>query len=66
MNMSIIILFRNAIAAKHMGMRICTLNSITYLAAGMQSEISQDGIEGTEKKLFDDFTILISELLKQM
>ena len=47
-------------------MRICTLNSITNLAAGMQSEISQDGIEETEKKLFDDFTILISELLKRM
>ena len=47
--MCLLILFRNAIAAKHMGMRICTLNSITNLAAGMQSEISQDGIEETEK-----------------
>lgn len=55
-----------AIAAKHMGMRICALNSITNFGAGMQSEISQDGIEGTEKKLFDDFTVLISELLKRM
>ena len=49
-----------------MGMRICALNSITNFGAGMQSEISQDGIEGTEKKLFDDFTVLISELLKRM
>lgn len=55
-----------AIAAKHMGMRVCTVSCVTNMAAGMQEKISHDEVKESSDSSSADFTKLIDGLLTEM
>lgn len=56
-----------AIAARHMDMRVCTISCITNMGAGMEAvELSHDEIEAVAKETSGRFTELITELIRQM
>lgn len=55
-----------AIAAKHMGMRVCTVSCITNMAAGMQEKLSHDEVKKASDNSSANFTKLIDGLLTEM
>lgn len=55
-----------AIAAKHMGMRVCTVSCITNMAAGMQEKLSHDEVKKASDNSSANFTKLIDSLLTEM
>ena len=55
-----------AIAAKHMGMRVCTVSCITNLAAGMQEKLSHEEVKKASDNSSANFTKLIDGLLTEM
>ena len=55
-----------AIAAKHMGMRVCTVSCITNLAAGMQAKLSHEEVKKASDNSSANFTKLIDGLLTEM
>ena len=55
-----------AIAAKHMGMRVCTVSCVTNLAAGMQEKLSHEEVKKASDSSFGNFTKLIDGLLSDM
>ncbi|MBQ9515312.1 MAG: purine-nucleoside phosphorylase [Ruminococcus sp.] len=55
-----------AIAAKHMGMRVCCISCITNMAAGLQETISHDEVKSSSDNSAGNFSKLITGLLKEM
>jgi len=56
-----------AIAAKHMGMRICGISCITNMAAGMEEEVlSHDLVKEAAGQSADDFTVLVQTLIERI
>ena len=55
-----------AIAAKHMGMRVCTVSCVTNLAAGMQEKLSHEDVKNASDNSSANFTKLIDGLLTDM
>ena len=55
-----------AIACKHMDMRICTVSCVTNMAAGMQEKISHDEVKNSSDESGENFTKLIDGLLSKM
>lgn len=56
-----------AIAARHMGMRVCDINSVTNMAAGLgESDFSHEEVLETADKQEDNFTLLLTRLIKEM
>ena len=51
------------IAAAHMGMKICVINSVTNMAAGMEKDFDHSTIEANAEATAKDFTKLIDGLL---
>ncbi len=54
------------IAARHMGMRVCSISCITNMAAGMQEKISHEEVHNTSNDASKSFAILVSGLLAKM
>ena len=54
------------IAARHMGMRVCTVSCITNMAAGMQEKISHEEVQSSSNDAAKRFAVLVSGLLKNM
>ena len=54
------------IAARHMGMRVCSISCITNMAAGMQEKISHEEVQNTSNDASKSFAILVSGLLAKM
>lgn len=54
-----------AIAAAHMGMRICAINSVTNMAAGIE-DFDTGTISGASEESSDEFKVLMDELLKSI
>ena len=55
-----------AIAARHMGMRICVVSCVTNLASGMQEKISHDEVKSNSNDSSKNFALLIGGLLAKM
>ncbi len=56
-----------AIAARHMGMRICGISCVTNMAAGMEAEeISDDHIKEQADNVAKEFSILVTGLVEKM
>lgn len=55
-----------AIAARHMGMRICVISCVTNMAAGLQEEISHEDVQDVSDHAADDVAILLRGLLSRM
>lgn len=55
-----------AIACKHMGMRVCTVSCITNMASGMQEKISHDEVKDSSNQSGENFSKLIDGLLSEM
>lgn len=56
-----------AIAARHMGMRVCDINCVTNMAAGMEdARILPEDVNSAANEAEDDFTTLLSELIAKM
>lgn len=55
-----------AIAAKHMGMRVCSVSCVTNMAAGMQDKISHDEVKEASDSSSAGFAKLINGLLAEM
>ncbi len=55
-----------AIAARHMGMRVCAINCITNMAAGMQAEVTSDEATQNADKAAADFETLILALVDNL
>ena len=56
-----------AIAARHMGMKICSVCCITNMAAGIEDvELSHDDINQSADQVSRDFAVLISSLIERM
>ena len=55
-----------AIAAKHMGMRVCGVSYITNLAADVQDEITAEQISENSDSISASFTELITTLIERM
>ena len=55
-----------AIACRHMGMRVCSISCVTNMAAGMQEEISHEEVKESSDKSASDFAKLIHGLLSEM
>ena len=54
------------IAEVHMGMRVCDINNITNMGAGMEENVTEELIEETAKKSAGDFVKLVSGVIEQM
>ena len=54
------------IAARHMGMRVCSISCITNMAAGMQSKISHEEVQNSSDNSSKNFSVLVSGLLSKM
>ena len=55
------------IAARHMGMKVCVINAVSNMAAGMEEEgFSQDSIEENMDTSSDNFKTLINGLLDDL
>lgn len=54
------------IAARHMGMRICSVSCVTNMAAGMQEKISHEEVQSSSNDAAKRFAVLVSGLLKNM
>ena len=54
------------IAARHMGMRVCTVSCVTNMAAGMQKKISHDEVKDSSNDSAKNFALLVSGLLSKM
>lgn len=55
-----------AIAAKHMDMRVCVISCVTNMAAGMQETISHEEVKASSDNASDQFAKLIDGLLREM
>ena len=55
-----------AIAAKHMGMRVCAVSCVTNMAAGLQEKISHDEVKSNSNDSSKNFALLIGGLLQNM
>ena len=56
-----------AVAARHMNMKIYDINSITNMVAGMEDEeLSQELIDQEAEKSAKDFVTLVSKLIELM
>ena len=56
-----------ATAAKHMGMRVCAINCVTNMAAGINDSVpSHEEVTATANKAGKDFSILLKELITRM
>lgn len=55
-----------AIAAGHMGMRVCAINCITNMAAGMQAELSSEEVTQNAGKVASDSETLILALVDNL
>ena len=56
-----------AIAAVHMGMRVCTINCVTNMAAGITGEqLSHDHISESANQSSEHFATLVTGLLKSI
>ena len=57
----------DAIAARHMGMKVCSVCCVTNMAAGItESELSHEDVKKNADSVSGRFTILISSLLESM
>lgn len=54
------------IAARHMGMRVCSISCITNMAAGMQEKISHEEVQNSSNDSSKSFAALVSGLLEAM
>lgn len=54
------------IAARHMGMRVCSISCITNMAAGMQEKISHEEVQNSSSSSSKSFAKLVSGLLSEM
>ena len=54
------------IAARHMGMRVCAINCVTNMAAGMQAKISHEEVQGSSNDSAKNFELLVSGLITRM
>ncbi len=54
------------IAARHMGMRVCSISCITNMAAGMQEKISHEEVQNSSNSSSKSFAKLVSGLLSEM
>lgn len=55
------------LAARHMGMKVCAINVISNMGAGMDDEdFSQDTIEKSMEEVLEDFQTLIDGLLDSL
>lgn len=54
------------IAARQMGMKVCGINVISNMGAGMDEGFSQDSIEASMKETTEDFQTLIDALLDSL
>ena len=55
-----------AIAARHMGMRVCAVNCVTNMAAGIGKEkLSHKDVSKTADSVSREFTLLIKQLLER-
>ncbi|MBR1483059.1 MAG: purine-nucleoside phosphorylase [Ruminococcus sp.] len=54
------------IAARHMGMRVCSISCITNMAAGMQEKISHEEVQSSSNDASKNFAVLVSGLLSKM
>lgn len=54
------------IAARHMGMRVCSISCITNMAAGMQEKISHEEVQNSSNSSSKNFAKLVSGLLSKM
>jgi len=56
-----------AVAAGHMGMRVCAINCVTNMAAGLSSvKISHEEVTETANRVGRDFSTLLSTLIERM
>lgn len=56
-----------AIAARHMGMKVCGISCVTNMAAGMEEqELSHSMVSDNADDNTENFTLLISEILKKI
>lgn len=55
-----------AIAARHMGMRVCVISCVTNMAAGLQKELSHEEVKASSDKSSKKFATLVSGLLSEM
>ena len=54
------------IAARHMGMRVCSISCVTNMAAGMQDKISHEEVQNSSNDSSKSFALLVGGLLKNM
>lgn len=54
------------IAARHMGMRVCSISCITNMAAGLQDKISHEEVQNSSNDSAKNFSLLVSGLLAGM
>ena len=54
------------IAARHMGMRVCSISCITNMAAGMQEKISHEEVQNSSNESAKNFALLVTGLLTNM
>ncbi|HCA04475.1 MAG TPA: purine-nucleoside phosphorylase [Ruminococcaceae bacterium] len=54
------------IAARHMGMRVCSISCITNMAAGMQEKISHEEVQNSSNNSSKNFAVLVGGLLEKM
>lgn len=55
-----------AIAAKHMDMRVCVINCVTNMAAGLQDTVSHEEVKSSSDKAGENFSKLVDGLLREM
>lgn len=56
-----------AVAAKHMGMKVCAISCLTCMGAGMEDvELSHEEVEKNAEKASEDFTKLITSFLEKL
>ena len=56
-----------AIAARHMGMRVCDINCVTNMAAGMEdTQIMHEDISTAANEAEENFATLLTELIAEM
>ena len=56
-----------AIAARHMGMRVCGISCITNMAAGIQNQpLSHEEVQETADKVKDSFEKLVTGIVSSM
>ena len=56
-----------AVAAKHMGMKVCAISCLTCMGAGMEDvQLSHEEVEKNAEQSSSDFIQLITTLLEKM